>query len=200
MDCSLPGSSVHEFSQARILEWVVASFSRGSSQQRLNSCLLHFRVGYLSLSHRGARPLFLWLLLNKIHRKLKHNTSKPRLILIPKLFVPPLVPISVKRPPSTKVFKLETWGTCLTALLPNPHLQDKLVLPQRQILRPSAVCLPAALLAQTSCNRCSTIFPASSCYLTSPSLYSGQNGFPVWKQQLQYTGNKHKTQQIKLKI
>ena len=81
--------------------------------------LLRFRVGYLSLSHRGARPLFLWLLLNKIHKKLKHNTSKPRLTLIPKLFVPPLVPISVKRPPSTKVFKLETWGTCLTALLPN---------------------------------------------------------------------------------
>ena len=28
MDCSPPGSSVHEISQARILEWVVISFSR----------------------------------------------------------------------------------------------------------------------------------------------------------------------------
>ena len=28
MDCSLPGSSVHEILQARILEWVVISFSR----------------------------------------------------------------------------------------------------------------------------------------------------------------------------
>ena len=28
MDCSLPGSSVHGVSQARILEWVVTSFSR----------------------------------------------------------------------------------------------------------------------------------------------------------------------------
>ena len=27
MDCSPPGSSVHEISQARILEWVVISFS-----------------------------------------------------------------------------------------------------------------------------------------------------------------------------
>ena len=27
MDCSPPGSSVHEISQARILEWVVVSFS-----------------------------------------------------------------------------------------------------------------------------------------------------------------------------
>ena len=28
MDCSLPGSSVHEIFQARILEWVAISFSR----------------------------------------------------------------------------------------------------------------------------------------------------------------------------
>ena len=34
MDCSLPGSSVHEIFQVRILEWVVISFSRGSSQPR----------------------------------------------------------------------------------------------------------------------------------------------------------------------
>ena len=32
MDCSLPGSSVRGISQARILEWVAISFSRGSSQ------------------------------------------------------------------------------------------------------------------------------------------------------------------------
>ena len=31
MDCSPPGSSVHWISQARILEWVVTSSSRGSS-------------------------------------------------------------------------------------------------------------------------------------------------------------------------
>ena len=30
VDCSLPGSSVHEISQARILEWFAISFSRGS--------------------------------------------------------------------------------------------------------------------------------------------------------------------------
>ena len=34
MDCSLPGSSVHGILQARILEWVAISFSRGSSQPR----------------------------------------------------------------------------------------------------------------------------------------------------------------------
>ena len=30
MDCSLPGSSIHGIFQARILEWVAISFSRGS--------------------------------------------------------------------------------------------------------------------------------------------------------------------------
>ena len=34
MDCSLPGSSVHGIFQARTLEWVAISFSRGSSQPR----------------------------------------------------------------------------------------------------------------------------------------------------------------------
>ena len=34
MDCSTPGSSVHEIFQARILEWVAISFSRGSSQPK----------------------------------------------------------------------------------------------------------------------------------------------------------------------
>ena len=34
MDYSLPGFSVHGISQARILEWVAISFSRGSSQPR----------------------------------------------------------------------------------------------------------------------------------------------------------------------
>ena len=34
MDCNPPGSSVHEIFQARILEWVAISFSRGSSQPR----------------------------------------------------------------------------------------------------------------------------------------------------------------------
>ena len=34
IDCSLPGSSVHGILQARVLEWVAISFSRGSSRPR----------------------------------------------------------------------------------------------------------------------------------------------------------------------
>ena len=42
MNCSLPGSSVHGISQARILEWIAISFSRESSWPRdwtLISCI-----------------------------------------------------------------------------------------------------------------------------------------------------------------
>ena len=34
MDCSLPGSSVPEIFQARVLEWGTIAFSRGSSRPR----------------------------------------------------------------------------------------------------------------------------------------------------------------------
>ena len=34
MDCSPPGSSVHGNLQARLLEWITISYSRGSSQPR----------------------------------------------------------------------------------------------------------------------------------------------------------------------
>ena len=34
VDCSLPGSSVREILQARILEWVAIPFSKGSSWPR----------------------------------------------------------------------------------------------------------------------------------------------------------------------
>ena len=49
MDCSLPGFSVHGIFQARILEWVAVSFSRGSSQPRDRtrvSCIVgrHFTI------------------------------------------------------------------------------------------------------------------------------------------------------------
>ena len=39
MDSRPPGSSVHEISQARILEWVTMSLSRGSSPPRDQTCV-----------------------------------------------------------------------------------------------------------------------------------------------------------------
>ena len=54
-DCSLPGSSVHGILQARILEWVAISFSRGSSQPRVpNPCLPLSKRILLPLGHLGS--------------------------------------------------------------------------------------------------------------------------------------------------
>ena len=55
MDCSPPGSSIHGILQARVLEWVAISFSRGSSWPRdwtwvssiAGRCFYH-------LSHQGS--------------------------------------------------------------------------------------------------------------------------------------------------
>ena len=41
MVCSLPGSSVHGISQARILEWIATPSSRGSSQSRDQTRVSH---------------------------------------------------------------------------------------------------------------------------------------------------------------
>ena len=59
MDCSPPCSSVHEFLQARILEWVALPSSRGSSRpipirhQTHVSCLLNKQAGCLPLVPSG---------------------------------------------------------------------------------------------------------------------------------------------------
>ena len=57
MDWSLPGSSVHETSQGKILEWVAISFSWGYSLPRVRtriSChLLHWEVDSLPLCQPG---------------------------------------------------------------------------------------------------------------------------------------------------
>ena len=49
-DCSLPGSSVHGIFQARILEWVAVSFSRGSTQPK----------DWTRVSRIGGRRFNLW--------------------------------------------------------------------------------------------------------------------------------------------
>ena len=48
MDGSPSGSSVRGISQARILEWVVLSFSRGSSQLRDQTCISCLADGFFT--------------------------------------------------------------------------------------------------------------------------------------------------------
>ena len=68
MDCSPPGSSVHGIFLARILEWVVISYSRGSSwprdQTRILLRLLLWQVDSLPLSHQGSPLTFSSLLID----------------------------------------------------------------------------------------------------------------------------------------
>ena len=55
MDCSPPGSSVHGILQARILQWVTISSSRGIfPTQGLSPGLLHCRPMLYYLSHQGS--------------------------------------------------------------------------------------------------------------------------------------------------
>ena len=59
VDCSPPGSSVHEILQARILERVAMPSSRRSSWPRDWTCVLHFRQILYPLSHppkKGRAP------------------------------------------------------------------------------------------------------------------------------------------------
>ena len=56
VDCSLPGSSVHRISQARILEWVAISASSGSSQPR----------DWTHISCAGRRVLHHWAICSGI--------------------------------------------------------------------------------------------------------------------------------------
>ena len=74
MDYSPPGSSVHGISQARILEWVIISFSRGSSQSSDQTCVS-------DISCNDRRVLFhciTWevnLLLNQTLKRENHSRT-----------------------------------------------------------------------------------------------------------------------------
>ena len=78
MDCSLPGSSVHEIFQARIkLEWVAVSFSKGSSRPRDWTCVSRVscigRQILYHLSPQGSPIHTLWVLT----RSQQHAREKP---------------------------------------------------------------------------------------------------------------------------
>ena len=65
MDCSLPGSSVHGILQARILEWVVIPFSRGSSWPR----------DWIQVFHMSGRLFTIWATNKDIIKHLKYITT-----------------------------------------------------------------------------------------------------------------------------
>ena len=56
MDCSPPGSSFHGILQARILGWVVISFSRGSSWPREQTHISHIAGRFFTVWATGEAP------------------------------------------------------------------------------------------------------------------------------------------------
>ena len=81
MDFSPPGSSIHGIFQARVLEWIAISFSRGSSQPRDRtqvSCIAgrRFTVWASREALKTKLPDKCWI----IFQNLAHQTSHPRLL------------------------------------------------------------------------------------------------------------------------
>ena len=65
MDCSPPGSSVQEIFQARILEWVAISFSRGSSQPRNRTRSPTLQADFLLTEpQRKGSPIYKLVVIN----------------------------------------------------------------------------------------------------------------------------------------
>ena len=78
MDCSPPGSSVHGISQARILEWLASSFSRGSSWPRDRTHVSCIAGGFF-ITEPPGKPKLTTLQFKK-QAKQKH---KNRVIITP---------------------------------------------------------------------------------------------------------------------
>ena len=55
VDCNLPSSSIHGIFQARLLEWVAISYSRGSSQPRDQTWVSRTADRLYHLTHQGSR-------------------------------------------------------------------------------------------------------------------------------------------------
>ena len=124
MDYSLPGSSVHGIFQAIVLEWIVISFSRGSSRPRDRSRVSRI-VQFSSVQSLSRVQLFAtpWIAAHQASLSITNSRNSPRLTSIesvvpsshlilcrPLLLLPPI-------PPSIRVFSNEStlrmrWPKC----------------------------------------------------------------------------------------
>ena len=128
MDCSLSGSSVHVISQARILEWVAISSSRGSSwpsdQIRISwTCrqILYHWVTREAPVSTGKPYIYKYLNLDRRDVWCFHCKQwTQRFPLFSKLYSPPL-PALWAAIPSTQLFWLTLmtpWFPCVYTLNP----------------------------------------------------------------------------------
>ena len=79
LDYSPPDSSVHGISQARILEWVIISYVRGSSQPRDWTCISCTADDSLPLSH--------WEALSQLYLALIEGKENDTVIVLISLFI-----------------------------------------------------------------------------------------------------------------
>ena len=79
MDCNLPGSSLHGSLQARILEWVAISFSRGSSWPRNQTQSLALQADDpQAVSSHSSCPIRYWAdLRKKLLRSMEFSLCRP---------------------------------------------------------------------------------------------------------------------------
>ena len=133
MDCSLPGSSVHGIFQARILEWVAISFSRGSSWTR----------DQIRVSRIVVRSFTVWATKEaSVEGKVTDKTIHLKILRQKKKSWDfPGGPI-VKNPPASE----ETWVWSLVSLIPKiPHGTGQ--------LSPWATIRPLHALESVLCQR-----------------------------------------------
>ena len=86
MDCSLPDSSVHGISQARILEWVAIFLLQGIfPTQGSNQRLLLWEVSSLPLSQMGSKFVHIsssWLLITDLYLVVQTCRSRVLIVLL----------------------------------------------------------------------------------------------------------------------
>ena len=103
MDCSPPGSSVHWILQARILEWVAISFSKGSSRPRDRTLVSH-------VSCMGRQILYC-----KRHLERLIYTHILGRIIYQNIF---------RRFKMTMTFRLCYWTNCITDIRKLAHVKN----------------------------------------------------------------------------
>ena len=118
-DCSPPGSSVRGIFQARILEWVVISYSTGSSQPRDWSCLsctiYIYPLFFEFLSHSGHQRA-LSSLCYTVGSQLVINFIHSRVYM--SIQISQFIPPSAIPPPQAESVLSNPLGSRATALKP----------------------------------------------------------------------------------
>ena len=103
VDYSLPGSSVYEISQARILECIATSFSRGSSWLRDWTCIVYISGGFFTTETPGKLPIGYTPIPNKKLKKKKKQLCHTHF--------PSETPITQDYP--TTLWRAFYWMSCL---------------------------------------------------------------------------------------